>query len=223
MIRQKKNWHWPQPITQSFPSWQKCLKTVLMKTLLRFFIVIIALWVLGFLGFVLWQQTTHVQDPLRKTDAVLVLTGGTNRITSGLFLMAAGSADHMMISGVAPGTTLERLLTDNNMPVEIQAVLKNHCCITLGEMATNTIQNAQETAPWIDGNNIQSVRLVTSVYHIPRALWHLKHHVNNDVDWVLHPVRPNNSSLWNLSSWEVMLREYAKLTVALPLSLYVLP
>ena len=194
-----------------------------MKSLFRFLIVLSALWILGFLGFVLWQQTAHVEDPLRKTDAVLVLTGGTNRITSGLFLMAAGSADHMMISGVAKGTTLERLLTDNNMPQEIQKILKAHCCITLGEQATNTIQNAQETAPWIEQNNIDSVRLVTSVYHIPRALWHLKRHTTPDIEWILHPVRPNNSSLLSWGNWEVMAREYIKLTIALPLSLYVLP
>ena len=193
-----------------------------MQLFIRGIAICSALWLIGFLVFVLWQQTTYVQDPLRKTDAILVLTGGTNRITTGLHLMAADNAGHMMISGVAKGTTLSRLLIDNNLPQEIQTRLQAQCCIILGEQATNTIQNAMEAAPWIEKHQFKSIRLVTSIYHIPRSLLHLKQHVKGDIDWVLHPVRPS-SPLTDINHWKIVLQEYTKLTIALPLSLYAVP
>lgn len=188
----------------------------LMKYVIPTFITAILLWLCGFAGFIVWQSMARVQAPSQKTDAILVLTGGTNRIHSGLMLMAAGHADHMMISGVTPGLQKKALIEHYNFVPVIEQKLLNHCCITLGEMASSTVENALEAAPWIRENQFKSIRLVTSVYHIPRALLMLKEHAfDQAVHWVLHPVRPRETSLLAWNHWRIMIQEYTKLTVAL--------
>lgn len=130
--------------------------------------------------------------------------------------MAAGHADHMMISGVTPGLQKKALIEHYNFVPVIEQKLLNHCCITLGEMASSTVENALEAAPWIRENQFKSIRLVTSVYHIPRALLMLKEHAfDQAVHWVLHPVRPRETSLLAWNHWRIMIQEYTKLTVAL--------
>lgn len=188
----------------------------MMKRLLLLPLIVMTLWVCGFAAFLIWQAQAVVQEPGAKTDAILVLTGGTNRTHTGLMLLAAGQAEHLMISGVEPGVTLENLIALYDFAGPIATILRNHCCITLGQQATSTVENAIEAAPWIIENNLTTIRLVTSVYHIPRAMLMLREHAfDTPVTWVLHPVRPDGTSLTSLRHWLVMGREYLKLTVAL--------
>src|SRR5690606_5501745 len=45
------------------------------------------------------------------------------------------------------------------------------CCVTLGHQAHNTHQNAAEARKWVAGvRDVRSAYIVTSSYHIPRAL-----------------------------------------------------
>ena len=64
----------------------------------RLFAFAVLIWALGFawFAFLLPQPAA-----LSKTDAVVVLTGGPNRIDRGLAVLEAGKADRMLISGVA--------------------------------------------------------------------------------------------------------------------------
>ena len=187
-----------------------------MRRVLIILSCLLALWLAGFIGFVIWQQQARVEKPGQKTDGILVLTGGSNRTHTGLMLLAAGQADHLMISGVMPGLTLDELITAYDFPPVIAAILRDHCCVTLGEQASDTLGNAIEAAPWIRQKNMKTIRLVTSVYHIPRALLMLREHAfDQPVTWVLHPVRPANGSLRSLNHWQVMAGEYLKLSVAL--------
>ena len=54
-------------------------------------------WVLGFAWFAIF-----LPEPLdgRRTDAIVVLTGGPGRIDRGIALMQQGAARRMLISGV---------------------------------------------------------------------------------------------------------------------------
>lgn len=192
---------------------------------MRGFLLIIltgfCLWLAGFGCYVFWQFQATVEQPGVETDGILVLTGGTNRIHTGLMLMAAGQGGHLLISGVTPGLDKQTLIAAYDLPAVITQNLNNHCCITLGEQATSTVENAVEAAPWIRENQLKTIRLVTSVYHMPRAMLMLHEYAfDQPVEWVLHPVRPAQEGLTRLTHWRVMAAEYLKLTVALLIPLH---
>jgi len=121
-----------------------------------------------YLGGLVWFANTipdTIEDAGATTDAIVVLTGGSQRVQSGLQLLAAGKAKKLFVSGVYHGVDVTALLrTARQSPDAVQ------CCITLGHEADNTYGNAQETAAWMRQENFRSLRLVTSSYHMRRAL-----------------------------------------------------
>ncbi len=48
------------------------------------------------------------------------------------------------------------------------------CCVDLGFQATNTVGNARETARWAHSRQFDSLIVVTSDFHMPRAMLELK-------------------------------------------------
>ena len=71
------------------------------------------------------------------------------------------------------------------------------CCVTLGFAATDTRGNAEETTEWALENNIKSLRLVTSDWHMRRAAVELRRELPSDVRLVEDAVR-SEPSLWLL-------------------------
>jgi uncharacterized SAM-binding protein YcdF (DUF218 family) len=122
------------------------------------------LWSGGFAWFVA-SGLLHRADPTAPTDAIVVLTGGRQRLATGLDLLAAGMAKKLFISGVNPRVDRDELLR-----ALAPAGSRGACCIVLGHDADNTFGNAQETAHWMREEGYRSLRLVTSWYHMPRSL-----------------------------------------------------
>ncbi len=102
----------------------------------------------------------------RKSDAIVVLTGGPGRIDRGLELLRQGASRHMLVSGVAPEVKPGELAAQYHIERRLMA-----CCIELGHQASDTRQNADETAAWVHAHGYKSVRLVTADWHMPRARW----------------------------------------------------
>ncbi|HTZ78041.1 MAG TPA: YdcF family protein [Stellaceae bacterium] len=120
------------------------------------------------LGGLIWFAETiprSVQDTATTTDAIVVLTGGSQRVQVGLQLLAEKKARKLFVSGVYPTVDVPALLHAEHQPAE--AV---QCCIVLGHIADNTYGNAQETATWMREEGYRSLRLVTASYHMRRAL-----------------------------------------------------
>lgn len=106
--------------------------------------------------------------PSGRAGAIVVLTGGPNRVNAGFDLLSSGAADELFISGaggnVSAGTLLSlwrKKNTDGPLP---------DCCVTIGYDARNTAQNAEEARRWIERKDVTSIYLVTGSYHMPRAL-----------------------------------------------------
>jgi uncharacterized SAM-binding protein YcdF (DUF218 family) len=126
------------------------------------------------IGFVLWlaglgwftaRIPSAVADSETATDAIVVLTGGSQRLAAGIDLLAAGKARKLLVSGVHQGVAVSDLLrVSHHTPEELL------CCIVLGHAATDTVGNAAETAAWMRREGYASLRLVTASYHMPRAL-----------------------------------------------------
>jgi len=153
-------------------------------------------------------------DPVasRTTDAIVVLTGGSNRLGTGLELLAAGRARKLFVSGVYDGVDVQELLKlSRRAPTEME------CCIALGYSADSTIGNAYETADWMRAQGFRSLRLVTANYHIRRSLLELGMAMP-EVEMVPHPVVAPTVHLADWWKWpgtaNLLVNEYNKLLLA---------
>nr|WP_295834810.1 YdcF family protein [uncultured Azospirillum sp.] len=150
-------------------------------------------------------------DAERRTDAIVVLTGGSNRLVTGLELLAAGRAKKLFVSGVYDGVEVQELLKlSRHSPTEME------CCITLGYSADSTIGNAYETADWMRDQGFRSLRLVTANYHMRRSMLELSMAMP-DVELVPHPVVAPTVHLDDWWMWpgtaNLLVNEYNKLLV----------
>ncbi len=143
------------------------------------------LWLAGFVAFAVSLPTAPV-DETALTDAIVVLTGGSLRLETGLRLLEAQRGKKLFVSGVHRGNDVEEL-----MRVSRQSPSRADCCIVLGYEADNTAGNARETADWIAREGYASIRLVTAAYHMPRSLLEFSREMPA-VDLVAHPVFPNH-------------------------------
>jgi uncharacterized SAM-binding protein YcdF (DUF218 family) len=180
---------------------------------------------LAWLGGLVWFAGTIPREPPaagspeaeRHTDAIIVLTGGSERLEVGLELLAAGRASKLFVSGVYHSVDVRALLRlSRQKPAEAE------CCIVLGYAADNTVGNAAETAAWMRAEHYTSLRLVTANYHLRRSLLEFRRALPG-VDIVPHPVVPANVRVADWWLWRhttgLIITEYNKYLVALVRSL----
>ncbi len=172
-------------------------------------LLLIAFWALGLRSFAASIPNAPATDSGR-TDAIVVLTGGSGRLDEGLGLLLADRADMLFVSGVYDGLDVRYLL---------QTVLEGGGAIEhrveIGN-ATSTIGNAEETAVWMREKGYGSLRLVTAAYHMPRSLLEFGFALP-DTDIVPHPVFPEHvkSDWWRWpGSAALVIKEYTKFLLA---------
>ena len=154
-----------------------------------------ATWLAGLAWFVISSLTIDSGDRAGGTDAIVVLTGGTLRLESGVGLLGAGKARKMFISGVNHRVHREDLMRVFG-PVADRAA----CCIVLGYDADNTLGNARETAHWMHEEGFTSLRLVTGWYHMRRSLLEF-HRAMPDAKIVAVPVYPHHDEHEPMTAW----------------------
>ena len=169
------------------------------------------LWVAGLVWFG-EQIPEEVADPATPTDAIVVLTGGSERLQTGLELLTETRAKKLFVSGVSPGIGLDELLRVANFRSE-----RIRCCVMLGHAAGNTVGNARETADWMGREGYRSLRLVTAAYHMPRSLLVFRRAMP-EVRLVPHPVFPENVKQDEWWRWpgtaSLVVSEYTKYLLA---------
>lgn len=182
---------------------------------LRIVLACAALAVLILAGGFLWfvrQVAVSEAAASGNTDGIVVLTGAALRINDALDLLAAGRGQRLLITGVNPATR----------PVEISRLVPEHarwfaCCVDFDYSATNTIGNAVETRRWIEARKFRSLTVVTSNFHMPRAMAELAHQLP-DARLVPFPVvsdRVRVESWWTSpSTARLLFWEYLKYMVA---------
>ncbi len=140
----------------------------------RAFSFLLLLYVLGYAAFAVFLPRAGDE---RTTDAIVVLTGGAKRLERGLDLLEQGKAQRMLISGVDRSVR----------PVELAARYGKEqrlfeCCIDLGREAVDTRSNAEETSRWLKKRKFESVRLVTTDWHMARAGFELNRQAGDGID-----------------------------------------
>jgi uncharacterized SAM-binding protein YcdF (DUF218 family) len=177
--------------------------------------LLVGLWFYGFLGFVAAVDALPeqiIEPSLDKTDAIIVLTGGSERVATGIELLESGTGKKLFISGVHKKLSLEGILGNQPVSPSLRA-----CCIILGYQAGSTFGNAEETREWMTIEGYHSLRLVTANYHMPRSLL-LFHAAMPDVTIIPHPIAPDSVKLY---TWwqhphtiELLVVEYIKFLLA---------
>ncbi|WP_458759813.1 YdcF family protein [Afipia sp. TerB] len=175
-------------------------------------VAVLMLVVLG--GFV-WFLTlvrSDEQKPSRNADGIVVLTGGSSRVSDALELLSNGYGKRLLISGVHRANGVSDI--GRSLP-DTQKLLT--CCVDLDRSAINTRSNATETRRWASERNFKSLIVVTSNYHVPRARVELSHAMP-DIDLIWYPVIGEK---WRDEPWwtsgaamRLLLSEYVKYVAA---------
>jgi uncharacterized SAM-binding protein YcdF (DUF218 family) len=97
-------------------------------------------------------------------SAIIVLTGGKGRFEKGLSILKSNISEKLFVSGVFPGVDLKKKYISNMNESKLF-----DCCIYYGNEAINTKENAEEVKEWLGNNDIDTIFLVSSYYHLPRS------------------------------------------------------
>ena len=172
----------------------------------------VVLVAVGFIAFA--EKIAHSRPPADpRADAIVVLTGGAQRIDGALALIEAKRAKRLLISGVNPDVTqrdLERV---------VSGTLRDDlaCCVDLGKQALDTIGNAAETRLWAEERGFSSLIVVTSDYHMPRSMTELAGAMP-DIELIPYPVASAHLAFagwWHdPGAFGLLAREYGKYLVA---------
>jgi uncharacterized SAM-binding protein YcdF (DUF218 family) len=171
---------------------------------------------IGFVGFLSQLRGAEIK-PDRNADGIVVLTGGSSRVSDAMELLASGYGKRLLISGVHPtnaASDISRSLPDNSPP-DNQTLLS--CCVDLDRSAVNTRSNAAETRRWAHDRGFKSLIVVTSNYHMPRAIVELSHAMP-DIALIPFAVvgdRWRDEPWWTSgTTLRLLLSEYAKYVAA---------
>lgn len=164
----------------------------------------------GFVWFAV--QARQPAPPPPASDGIVVLTGGAGRVELALRLLAEGRAARLLVSGTGRGD-LADLMAGANLASTLSAQVSARISpgqVTLGRGARSTRGNARETADWAAAHGLRSLIVVTSGYHMRRALWELRRTLPAQV--ALHPVPlvPHLPSGQDQVPLRLLAAEYAK-------------
>ncbi len=132
----------------------------------------LALWTAGLVRFA-GQIPSGVDDPISRTDAIVVLTGGSERLATGLQLLAEGRAGKLFVSGVHRGVDVSQLLR-----VARRAPRELDCCIVLGHDA-DARQNGRDRQKRLSGlpSNLQRTVSLFGICRIYQSICKAFHNI----------------------------------------------
>jgi uncharacterized SAM-binding protein YcdF (DUF218 family) len=160
----------------------------------------------GFLWFI-WRVPAQEVALEQNADGIVALTGGASRIADAIELLASGRGRRLLISGANRATNSNEI---SRLNPEFERWVR--CCVDF-DRSLNTLGNAIETKRWAERRGFRSLIVVTSNYHMPRALAEIAHQLPN-VALVPFPVvtdRQRVERWWSSGTTaKLMFSEYVK-------------
>jgi len=166
----------------------------------------------GFFWFVFSIPNDDISQD-RKADGIVVLTGAASRIPDAIELLAADRGKRLLITGVYRDTNAREIARLTPLYSKFFT-----CCIDLDKNALNTFGNALETKRWAREHNFNALIVVTSNWHMPRAMAELAHQLP-DATLIPFPViseKVKSEPWWSSPEMaRFLLAEYLKYLFAL--------
>src|ERR1043165_8750894 len=148
-----------------------------------------------------------------RADGIVALTGAAARIPDAIELLATEHGKRLLITGVHRATSAAEI-------ARLTPLYSKYftCCIDLDRSALNTFGNALEAKRWAREHNFSSLIVVTSNWHMPRAMAELVHQLP-DVNLISYPViseKFKTEPWWsNTDTARLLVAEYLKYLFAL--------
>ncbi len=154
-----------------------------VKGFLAFFLLIVCVVMLLFIDFA--YTTFSLRQRNVSTDAIVVLTGGRGRVEEGIRLYRAGRARKLFLVGVDPSVRKADLFTEKKGERGGEDII-------LEQSSRNTLENALYSRDLIARYEIRSVQLITSRYHMERAVLIFRSVLPKDIAVYPYPVDSRN-------------------------------
>ena len=132
--------------------------------------IIALMWLVGLFAFADRVRKLTPADEPARADGIVALTGpSAERVNAAIRLLEQDKGDRVLISGVNREVRRQELraLTPGSTKLF-------NCCVDLGFEAENTLGNAEEIAAWTRSRGYDDLIVVTSDYHMPRALLEIR-------------------------------------------------
>ena len=151
--------------------------------IVRFGSLLLLLYALGFLLFAVTLGRPASGDA-QRTDAAVVITGGSGRIEHGIEALRSRKAGRMLVAGADPSVTKNDLIARLGGSRKLV-----NCCVDLGSESVDTRSNAEEAQRWLVRRKFKSLRLITSDWHMRRARYEFRRVLGRDYTIVADAVR----------------------------------
>jgi uncharacterized SAM-binding protein YcdF (DUF218 family) len=175
--------------------------------------IILCVLVVATAGFASFAENSRniVRPANLSVHGIVVLTGGPERISAAVRLLEQKTAKRLLISGVYPATTARQL---SRITQAESSLFK--CCVDLDKRAPDTRGNAAEAADWATRHKFTKIAVVTSDYHILRAIVEFSRAMPN-VELVAYPVTSGDvkKPAPSFSMLRLWINEYIKYLLAL--------
>ena len=167
-------------------------------------IFLITLFLVATVSILFFQKIPHIlvgqylspADVLTKADAIVVVSGDSDRMKHAVDLYKQGFAHKLILSGAA-----KEGFTSNALAMQLEASRSGipNKAIILEERSANTYENAQFTKEIIKSQGIRSLILVSSPYHQRRAYETFNYVLRSE--GVLIQNSPSIYSNWKVDNW----------------------
>jgi uncharacterized SAM-binding protein YcdF (DUF218 family) len=176
-------------------------KDNIVHIILTLFLILVLSHFIFFLSLV--KNFKNDYTTIKSIDSIVVLTGDKFRISKGMEILSNGIGEKLLLSGVNKNIKLTNI--KNEFPK-----YKNFfdCCVEIENISSNTFENSRETFLWLEKNKYNSVLIVSSDYHMPRAKLEFEKFLNTKNTYY-HPVNSNNN-LMAIGKIKKLFLEYVK-------------
>ncbi len=130
-------------------------------------------------------KTFSVRQNDKKADAIVVLTGGRGRVEEGIKLYRENQATWLFLIGVDPLVHKADLFREHRGERGGEGVF-------LEKVSRNTLENALQARELITRKDVHSIKLITSRYHMKRAILIFHNVLPKDIAIFPHPVDSKN-------------------------------